>query len=79
MVVLGAVKMIEKFRPVFYLEVDSDHYRRYGYKPSDLFDFFDLQKYDAYTISGSDLFITDKRVYSRRGDALFVPTERFKG
>lgn len=75
-IVHGAVKMIEKFRPIFYLEVESDHCRRYGYKPSDLFDFFERSKYDAYTISGSDLFITDKRVYSGRGDVLFVPTEK---
>lgn len=78
MVVRGAVKMIEKFRPVFYLEVESDHCRRYGYKPEDLFDFFDLQKYGAYTISGGDLFITDKGAYPGQGDVLFVPTERFK-
>ena len=78
MVVRGALKMIEKFRPVFYLEVESDHCRRYGYKPSDLFDFFDLQKYSAYTISGSDLFITDKRAYSGQGDVLFVPAEKFR-
>ena len=76
MVVHGAVKMIEKFRPVFYLEVQADHCRRYGYKPSDLFDFFELRKYSSYTISGSDLFITEKRTYSGKGDVLFVPTEK---
>lgn len=79
MVLRGALKMIEKFRPVFYLEVESAHCRRYGYKPADLFDFFDLQKYSAYTISDSNLFITDKRVYSGQGDVLFVPTEKFRG
>lgn len=79
MVVRGAVKMIEQFRPVFYLEIESDHCCRYGYKPADLFDFFDLQKYRAYTVSGNDFLGTDKRVYSGQGDVLFVPEERFIG
>ncbi len=48
MVVHGAVKMIGQFRPVFYLEVENDRCRRYGYKPANLLDFFDLQKYSAY-------------------------------
>ena len=76
MVVCGAVNLIEKFRPIFYIEVESRHCRRYGYKAANLFDFFGLQKYDAYTISGSDLSIVDKRVYSGQGDVLFVPTEK---
>ena len=77
MVVRGAVNMIKKFRPIFYLEVESHICRRYGYKAENLFDFFGLQKYDAYTISGSDLSIVDKRVYSGQGDVLFVPTEKY--
>lgn len=76
MVLRGAVNMIERFRPIFYLEVESRHCRRYGYKAANLFDFFGLQKYDAYTISGSDLSIVDKIVYSGQRDVLFVPTEK---
>ena len=77
LVVRGAVNMIEKYRPIFYLEVESSHCLRYGYKPKNLFDFFQHRKYSAYTITGSNLFKVDKSIYSGQGDVLFVPAEKY--
>ena len=76
MVVRGAVKTIERFRPIFYLEAESIHCSRYGYKADNLFDFFRLKQYDAYTLSGSNFYIVDKRLYSGKGNVLFIPFEK---
>ena len=79
MAVRGAVASIDKFRPVFYLEVVSDYCKRYGYTPEDLFRFFADLNYMAYEISSSGVESRakwiDEITYAGAGNVLFVPSE----
>jgi hypothetical protein len=79
MAVRGAVKLIETFRPIFYLEIETSHRQRYGYKPADLFKFFADFDYKTYTISLSNekpiTKATGATSYQGNGDVLFVPSE----
>ena len=75
MVLHGASKMIDLFRPVFYMEVLAEHCCRYSCQFSDLFDFFEARRYRAYTITNNDLVVTNKRVYCGLGDVLYIPSK----
>jgi FkbM family methyltransferase len=74
MVVHGAEKTIEQFRPVFYLEIVATYCQRYGYQPVDVFDFFSTRQYCAYTINHGKQSETNKKTYAGH-DVLFVPHE----
>ena len=75
MVVRGAEKLIKESRPIFYLEVNADYCRRYGYEPVDLYHFFELHNYRAFDIREG--VITDLHgSASKEDDVLFMPEER---
>lgn len=79
MVASGAVRLIEAFRPIFYLEIVTSYCERYGYAPENLFRFFADFGYKAYTVSQSDaevvVCVTGPASYPGKGNVLFVPSE----
>lgn len=74
MVVRGAEKLIAQSRPIFYLEVNAEYCRRYGYQPADLFNFFNARKYLPCAIRGMSIAEVDGS--NNESDILFLPAEQ---
>ncbi len=75
LVLKGAVRMIQTWRPLFYCELCREYCQRYGYSPDDVFAFFENQGYRPYMISSSVGWSPVASFDSRQGDVLFVPAE----
>ena len=66
----GATKLIKKFKPIWYLEVDDSMLKRYGYSASDLFKFLENYNYKPYLLlDDGNLKKVDK--YGESGDYFF--------
>jgi len=78
MVVRGAKWLLETYRPPVFVEIVTTCCERYGYRPADLFRFFEDLGYRAYTITGqASLTPTTPEGYSGKGDVLFAPLDRY--
>ncbi len=73
-VLRGAKRMIEKFRPAFYLEVNDQFCRAYGYSAADVFAFLEERGYRGHVVgAGGALAPTSAPGYPGMGDVLFLP------
>lgn len=72
-VLRGAQSLIRECSPLFYNELNEEWCRRYGYLPSDIFEFFSTRGYRPYYLTGEgSLQAVDVARHVNR-DVLFVP------
>ncbi len=69
-VLKGAEKTIQRFRPIWYLEVDATMTARMNYRPDELFQFLHGYGYLAYTMD-NDGNLTPVEGYQGAGDYFF--------
>jgi FkbM family methyltransferase len=71
----GATQLLQTERPLFYCELGYEHCRRYGYVPSDVFEFFVGHDYLSYIISLENGLVPVNASSYQERDVLFVPSE----
>jgi FkbM family methyltransferase len=71
----GAMKTIDRWRPIVFCEINAEFCVRYGYRMADLFDFFADRSYRTFTASAGHLGPLDPAAYSGLGDVVFIPSE----
>ncbi|MGH2569249.1 MAG: FkbM family methyltransferase [Bacteroidota bacterium] len=72
----GASKLIQKWRPFFFIELWQKYCANYGYSISEVFQFFSEVGYESFTFSEGLRFVPkEAKDYSGKGDVLFVPQE----
>ena len=79
LVLRGATGLINKDRPVIFLEIVTESCERYDYVPADLFRLFGELGYRSYTVNvdrnEGQLEPVSADTYSGKGDVLLLPAE----
>lgn len=74
----GAINTIKNNRPIIQLEIEEKFCTKYGYKPQDIFDFFNTFNNYLVYINTGECVGNKWKVISGKGDRFFVPQERIK-
>ena len=74
-VLQGALVLIRKQRPIFFLEINHQFCLRYDYQPKDIFDFMHSHEYQGFVIHFEQRLPVQADTYSGSGDVLFMPKE----
>jgi FkbM family methyltransferase len=72
----GAAAIINKWHPIFYLEIYEEYCKSYGYSYVDIFELMSGYGYQAYIVSqDSKIVPVTATTYSKQGDVLFIHGE----
>lgn len=76
-VLRGAERLIEECQPLLWCELWAEYTQRYGYTPSDVFDFFTKHHYRTFIVDDANraLVPTSAETYPDRGDILAAPSQ----
>ncbi len=73
-VLKGAAQLLERWRPVLYVEMNEDFCRSYGHAPADVFQFVARFGYQGYTLSDDGIRTpVDATNCAAKTDVLFLP------
>lgn len=72
----GATALINKWHPIFYLEIYEEYCRSYGYSYIEIFELMSSFGYQAYIINQESKTVpVTAASYSKQGDVLFIHGE----
>lgn len=76
LIITRAVRTIEQWQRIFYCELFAEYCKRYGYAPSDVFDFSEDRGYKSYQIcQAGGVLSVGASEYPGKGNVLFMPSE----
>ena len=74
----GAIKTIDKYKPIIFMELCHKHLARYKYTDDDVFNYIYKLKYKIYQFLNSESLVVvevNKANYKRCDDLLLIPEE----